>query len=116
MYITHDLSIVRNTADITSVMYLGEIVERGETRELFENPLHPYTRALLSAIPVISSDEERYKPGEITLKGNIPSPSDVPDYCSFYSRCPDKMKRCKRDSPELIEAEDGHLVRCFLYQ
>lgn len=115
LYITHDLGIVRNISDFTSVMYLGRIVEKSETENIFQNPLHPYTKALLSAIPIISEKEKKYKPEEITLEGNIPSPSNVPNYCSFYSRCPERMDRCKEKKPSFMEVEKGHFVHCFLY-
>ena len=87
LYITHDLAIVRNIATTTSVMYLGEVVEQATTEDLFTFPKHPYTKALLSAIPIISEDENRHKPAEVTLEGDIPSPSNVPSNCSFFSRC-----------------------------
>lgn len=116
LYVTHDLGIVRNISDTTSVMYLGKIVEEAPTEEIFTNPLHPYTKALLSAIPIISEEENKYKPEEITLRGEIPSPSEVPHYCSFFSRCPERMKKCEQSEPELHKIKEGHSVRCFLYQ
>ncbi|MFP4589536.1 MAG: ABC transporter ATP-binding protein [Candidatus Acetothermia bacterium] len=115
LYVTHDLGIVRNISDFTSVMYLGKIVEAAPTENIFTSPKHPYTRALLSAIPVISESEKEFKPEEITLKGDVPSPTEVPPYCSFYSRCPKKMEKCRQDSPELRNLNDSQSVRCFLY-
>lgn len=116
LYITHDLSVVRNISNRTAVMYLGTVVEIAETAELFENPLHPYTKALISAIPVISDDELKRIPEEITLEGEIPSPSNVPAHCKFFSRCQNRMDICQEGDPELANITDNHLVRCYLYQ
>ncbi|MFQ5795425.1 MAG: ABC transporter ATP-binding protein [Candidatus Bipolaricaulia bacterium] len=115
IYISHDLSVVRNIADRTAVMYLGRIVEIAPTDKLFQNPLHPYTRALLSAIPVVSKDEQELIPEEITLEGEIPSPVDVPPVCVFLSRCPKKLPVCDREVTPMIQVEEGHYVRCHLY-
>jgi len=113
LYITHDLAIVRNIATTTSVMYLGKVVEQATTEALFTYPRHPYTKALLSAIPIISEDENRYKPAEVTLEGDIPSPSNIPPYCSFFSRCQERMPDCLEIDPALEEVEDNHWVRCL---
>jgi oligopeptide/dipeptide ABC transporter ATP-binding protein len=112
--ITHNLSIVRNLADHIAVMYLGSIVEHGSAEDIFDNSLHPYTRALLSAIPVITEAEREHIPEEITLDGEIPSPTDIPKTCYFLSRCQDKLSTCEACAPpELIEARPGHWVGCY---
>jgi len=97
-------------------MVFQDLVEIAETAELFENPLHPYTKALISAIPVVSADELKFIPEEITLEGEIPSPSNVPAYCKFFSRCQNRMGICRESEPELANITDNHLVRCYLYQ
>ena len=112
IYISHDLSVVRNISDRTVVMYLGQIMEAAPTAELFKRPLHPYTKALLSAIPIISDEEQDIIPEEITLKGEIPSPLDVPPGCRFISRCQEKTSLCKSEEPQLIEIDNDHYVNC----
>ncbi|ELZ30548.1 peptide ABC transporter ATPase [Halosimplex carlsbadense 2-9-1] len=114
LFITHDLSLVRNFADETAVMYLGEIQERGPTDRIFERPSHPYTRALLSAIPVTDDAEEAYKPRQEPLEGEIPSPRDVPSGCRFHPRCPHATEQCAQHHPEPREV-DGASVRCLAY-
>jgi len=113
--VSHDLSVVRNISDRIAVMYLGRIVELADASVIFDNPLHPYTRALLSAIPVVAEAEKQKIPKEILLEGDIPSPADPPQTCPFLSRCQEKKELCK-DSlcPELREVEGGHFVRCIL--
>ncbi len=113
IYITHDLGVVRNMADFTLVMYLGRVMEYASTEELFRNPLHPYTVALLSSIPTIMDEEKSTIPYEITLSGDIPSLTEIPDYCRFYSRCYKKEKECMEKEPELREMLSGHWVRCI---
>jgi oligopeptide/dipeptide ABC transporter ATP-binding protein len=115
LYITHDLAIVRNIATTTSVMYLGRIVERAKTENLFTKPRHPYTKALLSAIPIISETENRYKPVEVTLEGDIPSPSNIPKHCGFFSRCQERLPECKQVDPALVRLENDHWARCLLF-
>jgi oligopeptide/dipeptide ABC transporter ATP-binding protein len=113
LLITHNLSIVKNFSDKIMVMYLGRIVEMAPTERLFANPLHPYTRALLSATPVITEEERKQIPAEITLEGEIPSPVNVPRICAFHSRCQEREPSCgETDNPELEEVESGHWVRC----
>jgi oligopeptide/dipeptide ABC transporter ATP-binding protein len=113
LLITHNLSIVKNFSDKIVVMYLGRIVEMAPTERLFSNPLHPYTRALLSATPVITEEERKHIPAEITLEGEIPSPVNVPRTCGFLSRCQEKKPSCgEASNPELEETESAHWVRC----
>jgi oligopeptide/dipeptide ABC transporter ATP-binding protein len=114
LFITHDLSLVRNFADETAVMYLGEIQEQGPTDRIFERPSHPYTRALLSAIPVTDESEAAYKPRKKPLEGEIPSPRDVPSGCRFHPRCPHATEECARHEPDPREV-DGATVRCLAY-
>ncbi len=113
LLITHNLSIVKNFSEKIIVMYLGRIVETASTEKLFSLPRHPYTRALLSATPVITEEEKKHIPAEITLEGEIPSPVNVPKTCAFLSRCPEKRPACaEREIPELLKVEGGHWVRC----
>lgn len=115
LFITHDLSLVRNIATRTAVMYLGKLVEQGPTGDLFTNPRHPYTQTLLSAIYVVSEEENALKPSSDEVEGEIPSPTDIPSGCSFHARCPQAMDVCAHSTPEGIEYEQGHWVRCHLY-
>jgi oligopeptide transport system ATP-binding protein len=116
LFITHDLSLVRNVADRTAVMYLGQIQERGPTQAVFERPQHPYTRALLSAIPTTSKAEDAYKPDEAEVSGEIPSPRDLPSGCRFHTRCPRAEDACRTTAPDLLDHDNSaHEVRCHLY-
>ena len=112
LFISHDLSVVEHISDTVGVMYLGSLVEMAETEELFANPKHPYTRALLSAIPAPDPD---IKMSRIILQGNLPSPSNPPKGCKFHTRCDSKTARCETDVPELAEREQGHFCACHLY-
>lgn len=114
LFITHDLSLMRNLATRVAIMYLGKISEIAPTEIFFRAPQHPYTQMLLSAIPVVSEAEEALKPKKITPKGEIPSPVDVPPGCSFCSRCPFATARCSTEDPEIKEIEPDHWVRCHL--
>lgn len=114
LFITHDLSLVRNFADFVGVMYLGAIVEYNDVRSLFENPLHPYTQSLLSSIPVVSEDEQKMLPHKIPLTGEIPSPINVPKGCKFHTRCPYKQDICLTE-PKIQGAINESYVRCHLY-
>ena len=115
LFITHDLSLMRNMATRLAIMYLGKICEIAPTVDFFEKPLHPYTRMLLSSIPVISDEEEELKPKKIESRGEIPSPVNIPSGCSFHLRCPERMEVCHRVDPVMIEHVPGHHVRCHLY-
>ena len=115
LFITHDLSLMRNVASSVVIMYLGKICENAETSEFFGNPLHPYTQMLLSSIPVLSGDEEKLKPKKIKSIGEIPSPVNIPTGCSFHSRCHNKMEICTKVDPVMVEVTKGHFVRCHLY-
>jgi len=112
LFITHDLAVAKYISDKIAIMYLGKIVEMGPTAEIFRNPLHPYTKALLSAIPVPSP---RKKKERIKLVGEIPSAIDIPSGCRFHTRCPNKMKRCEAEEPELIKVSKEHFVACHIY-
>lgn len=111
LFISHDLSVVRHISDRVAVMYLGRMVELADYKAIFEHPLHPYTKALLSAIPVPDID---YAGERIILKGDVPSPIDPPDQCVFYGRCPNRSDVCKGPHPVLIEKEKEHFVACHL--
>jgi oligopeptide/dipeptide ABC transporter ATP-binding protein len=111
IFISHDLGVVEHVSDRVGVMYLGGIVELGDTAELFEEPLHPYTKTLLSAIPMADPDEKRER---IILQGDLPSPSNPPNGCKFHPRCPACMDICKTVIPQLKSVQ-GRLVACHLY-
>lgn len=115
LFITHNLILMRNVATRIAIMYLGKIFEVASASEFFRNPLHPYTRMLLSSIPVVTKDEEELKPKKITSIGEIPSPVDIPPGCSFHPRCPDRMEICSKEDPVIVETEEGHTVKCHLY-
>lgn len=112
MLITHDLSVIKYLADRVAIMYLGEIVEIGTVYEIFNNPKHPYTKALLSAVPKIGNDGDE----KILLHGELPSPSNLPKGCKFHTRCPDVMLKCKEMIPHNTEICKEHCVKCFLYE
>jgi peptide/nickel transport system ATP-binding protein len=115
LFITHDLSLMRNVASRVAIMYLGKICEVAQTADFFQNPLHPYTQMLLSSIPVVSTEEEELKPKKVVSTGEIPSPVNVPSGCSFHTRCPFAMDICSRVDPVMVEAGRGHTVRCHLF-
>ncbi len=112
LFISHDLSVVKHVSDRIGVMYLGKIVEVSEVDQLFEAPLHPYTQALISAIPIPDVGDKRKR---ILLKGDIPSPIHPPSGCAFHTRCPRATKRCSTEYPALKEYLPGHHVACHLY-
>lgn len=111
IFISHDLGVVRHMTDRVGVMYLGKLVEQAKTEELFRSPKHPYTRALLSAVPIRHPDEEKER---VVLKGDVPSPLNPPEGCHFHPRCPDCMQICKTEKPPVVEVGD-HVVACHLY-
>ena len=116
LYISHDLSTVKYMSDRIAVMYLGKIVEIAPSDILFENPLHPYTKALLSAIPVPNPEIARRRAKErIILSGEVPSAINPPSGCRFHPRCPDRMDICSKKKPKLIEVKKDHYVACHLY-
>ena len=112
LFITHDLSLMRNVATRIAIMYLGKIAEIAPAVEFFERPLHPYTQMLLSSIPVLSDPEEALKPVKIHSVGEIPSPVDVPPGCSFNARCPFKTDRCLVEDPAMRSFGPEHFARC----
>jgi peptide/nickel transport system ATP-binding protein len=116
LFITHDLSLMRNVASRVAIMYLGKICEVAETADFFQKPLHPYTQMLLSSIPVVSEAEEELKPKKVISTGEIPSPVNIPTGCSFNTRCPFVMDVCYKIDPVMVEAGQGHTVRCHLFQ
>ena len=112
LFISHDLSVVEHISDTVGVMYLGDLVEYGDTADIFKNPLHPYTKALFSAIPI---PDPKAKMNRIVLEGTIPSPANPPSGCKFHTRCANCMQRCKEEVPKQREVEPGHFVVCHLY-
>lgn len=113
MFIAHDLSVVKYISDRVIVMYLGTVVETAETEELYSNTMHPYTKALISAIP--EADPDKAKSSQrIPIKGEIPSPINPPDCCRFVERCQYATERCRKEKPELREVRPGHQVACHL--
>ncbi|MEP3276145.1 MAG: oligopeptide/dipeptide ABC transporter ATP-binding protein [Stappiaceae bacterium] len=113
LFIAHDLSVVRHIADRVAVMYLGLVVEEGPTEQVFSQPIHPYTEALLSAIP-LPDPALRGKRKRIILEGDLPSPLDPPKGCPFVTRCPIAEARCSSDRPQLVTAAPSHLTRCHV--
>lgn len=109
LFISHDLSVVRHISHRIGVMYLGELIETAPKNEIYENPLHPYTKALLSAVPVPDPDAKRNR---IILPGDLPSPANPPSGCKFHTRCPMCQEICKTQRPEMRDAGNGHNVAC----
>ena len=112
LFISHDLSVVEHISDDVGVMYLGNLVELSTKKEIFLNPLHPYTQALLSAVPI---PDPTVKVKRIILEGSIPSPANPPSGCKFHTRCRECMEICKHEAPEFREVIPGHKVACHLY-
>lgn len=112
IFVAHDLSVVEYISDRVGVMYLGNFVEVGEKEKIYSNPMHPYTQALLSAVPVSDPTAKRER---ILLEGSIPSAHKPPTGCKFHTRCPKCMECCKTQAPERYEVDDGHYVYCHLY-
>lgn len=111
LFITHDLSVVEYLAHEVAVMYLGRIVEQGSVQDVMESPLHPYTKALLAAVPVIEGEGREH----VSVQGEMPSPTNPPRGCHFHPRCTQVMPECKQQYPESRVSDKGHMVRCFLY-
>jgi oligopeptide/dipeptide ABC transporter ATP-binding protein len=110
LFIAHDLAVVKHICDRVAVMYLGEIVEEAETEEMFANPLHPYTQALLASIPVPIPRASRER---VRLEGDVPTPINPPEGCRFHTRCPIAIEECKLGKPPLVEITPGHRVACI---
>ena len=112
IFIAHDLSVVQYISDRIAVMYLGKIMESASSDELYQNPLHPYTKALLSAVPIPSLD---VKKSRIVLEGDVPSPINKPAGCAFHNRCPQCCEICRHEEPKSVEVAPGHIVACHLF-
>lgn len=110
LLITHDLGVVAEVCDSVAIMYAGEIVEYGSLEQIFENPLHPYTKGLFDSLPSLEDDTERLRP----IKGLMPDPTNLPSGCKFHDRCPFCMEKCTVEQPESTEVETNHLVQCWL--
>lgn len=113
LFISHDLGVIKYLSDRIAVMYLGEVVELGQTDDIFKTPKHPYTKALLSSVPELNSSQ---KAENIELKGELPSPENLPGGCKFHTRCPYVMDICKTLKPEIISFSKTHTCRCHLYK
>ncbi|MGL1891914.1 MAG: ATP-binding cassette domain-containing protein [Spirochaetaceae bacterium] len=115
LFIAHDLAVIEYISDRVAVMYLGVMVEVSPSDDIYKNPLHPYTKALLSAVPIPDPEIEKTRE-RIILEGDVPSPDVERFGCYFYDRCPDKMEKCKSNIPELLDNGENHKVACFLYE
>jgi len=111
LFISHDLRIIRHISNRVAVMYLGKIVELARSEELYKNPLHPYTKVILSAVPLPDPKTKRKR---IILSGDVPNPINPPTGCSFHPRCPIAIEKCKSEEPALRDAGSGHMVSCHL--
>jgi oligopeptide/dipeptide ABC transporter ATP-binding protein len=109
LFISHDLSVVKHVSDRVAVMYLGKMVELADKKALYDNPLHPYTKALLSAIPTTKEEKKRDR---VILKGDVPSPINVPSGCRFHTRCPLATDKCKTEEPSFRDDGSNHFVAC----
>ena len=112
LFISHDLSVIKYLSDRIAIMYLGEIIEIGKTEEIFSAPKHPYTKALLSSVPELNTNEDKEK---IQLQGELPSPEKLPKGCKFNTRCPFVMNKCREENPHEINFTQTHKCKCFLY-
>lgn len=111
LFISHDLRIIKHISNRVAVMYLGKIVELARSEELYKNPLHPYTKVILSSVPLPNPNKKRKR---ITLSGDVPNPMNPPSGCSFHPRCPIAVERCKHEEPVLRDAGGGHMVSCHM--
>ncbi len=117
LFISHDLSVIKYLSDRIAVMYLGEIVELAKTEEIFSDPKHPYTKALLSSVPELNTDKDTNKDKDkIKLGNELPSPENLPSGCKFHTRCPFVMEKCKTDVPKKVDFSESHFCKCFLYE
>ena len=114
LFISHDLSLMRNFVERVGILYLGRLVEVGPVRSLFEAPAHPYTRSLIAAVPVVSDEESALKPNEPALEGEIPSPANQPAGCAFHTRCPHAFGPCAKELPDVVQLDARHFARCHL--
>ena len=115
LFITHDLSLMRNIATRVAILYLGKVCELAPAEDFFEKSLHPYTQMLLSSIPVATDEEELLRPEKVVSTGEIPSPVDIPPGCAFHMRCPERMDICSKELPQMTEVKKGHSVCCHKY-
>ena len=115
LFIAHDISVVRHISNRIGVMYLGNLVELTDSYELYKNPLHPYTKTLMSAVPIPDPDVTRARQ-RLLLEGDLPSPINPPSGCKFHTRCPFATERCKEETPVFKEYESGHFAACHLLE
>ncbi len=115
LFVAHDLSMVRHISDRIGVMYLGKIIEIGKSDDVYFNPLHPYTKALISSVPIPDPDSSR-KAKRTIIEGELPSPIDIPSGCRFHTRCKYAMDICRIEEPEMLEVSEGHCLACHLYK
>jgi peptide/nickel transport system ATP-binding protein len=114
LFISHDLSLMRNFVTRAGILYLGRLVEVGPVRSLFDAPAHPYTRSLIAAVPVVSEEEAALKPNEQVVEGEIPSPANQPAGCAFHTRCPHAFAPCETQFPDVVRLDAQHFARCHL--
>jgi peptide/nickel transport system ATP-binding protein len=114
LFISHDLSLMRNFASRVGILYLGQICEIGETGALFTSPAHPYTRSLLASIPVVAAEDEAIRPNVPIIEGEVPSPANLPSGCAFHTRCPSVFAPCDQVDPDFTEVAGDHRARCHL--